>query len=244
MVVYADIMVLTSTAMVFAAYGTAALIHDIPVRVIRLLIVSLALSIVSTAITLFLNFAANPVTLLILLISGTRLCFGKTPVRKNLIYSLTALACAIFAGGVRLAASSLPWVLPVALLYIALFAVIKHIRAVAVKHQKLCHITVYRGSRSAELTALTDTGNELSCKGERVIIAEKKSVADLFEDPGKDLRLIPYKSIGNEGILLGIKCDYALIDNVKKDTVIVAAVDMPLGSGVYNALINPEMEVI
>ncbi len=244
-VVYADIMVLTSTVMLFAAYGTAALIHGIPAKVTRILIVSLILSIVSTIIILFFRFASNPVTAFALLVSGTWLCFGKIPIKKNLIYSLTALVCAILTGGVRLAVGSLPWILPVTLLYIAIFAAIKHIRAAVVKHQKLCHITVYRGEKSAELTALTDTGNELSCNGEKVIIAEKNAVADLFDNPDKDLRLIPYKSIGSEdGVLIGIRCDYALIDYVKKDTVIVAAVDTSLGSGVYNALINPETEVI
>lgn len=244
-VVYADIMILTSTAMLFASYLTAALIHNIGIRVVRILVISFILSVISTIVILYLGFMANPVTAVLLLSAGTALCFGKMTLKKNITYSLTALASAILAGGVRLATGSFPWVIPVTLMYIGIFIFIKQIRSAAIQHQRLCPIILYRGDTKVSLTALIDTGNELSYRGERVIIAEKKAVAPLYENPGEDLRLIPYKSIGNNtGVLIGIKCDGAWIDNTKKDTVIVAAVDTSLGRGVYNALIDPETEVI
>ena len=243
-VVYADIMVLTSTAMLFASYGITALIQGGRVKLIRILIISFLLSMISTVISLYLNFAANPATAILLLIIGTRLCFGKLPLKKNLICSLTTLACALLAGGVRLAAGSF-WIIPAALMYIGIIAALRHVRPAAVIRQRLCPVTLCRGDKRVSLTALVDTGNELSYQGKGVIVAERAAVAPLFQDPGKDIRIIPYKSIGNnEGVLIGIRCDYALIDNKKKDTVIVAAVDTSLGRGVYNALIDPETEVI
>jgi hypothetical protein len=49
--------------------------------------------------------------------------------------------------------------------------------------------------------------------------------------------------VGNNGVLVGVRCDYVLVNGVKRDGVIVAAVDS-LGGAAYNALIAPELNAI
>lgn len=248
--IYADVLFAICSLMVFTAYGAAALICGIGVRIKRLVFGSFAVSLISTLLVLYLRHFVNPVSIFVLVMLGTYLCLGVTAVGKNIICSLTCLICAVFIGGARTAAGNigindntiLGIVFTTALLYIGFFAVIKKVRAVTVNKQKFCRLTVCKGDKKAELTALVDTGNELKGSDlESVIIAERQAVETLFENAQTDLRLLPFKSVGSSGVLFGVLCDHVLIDGVKKENVIVAAVDVSLGTGAYNALIDPEV---
>jgi hypothetical protein len=75
---------------------------------------------------------------------------------------------------------------------------------------------------------------------ESVIVARRKAVQTLFEGADTDLRLLPFSTVGNSGVLLGVRCDYALVNGVKKSGVIVAASDS-VGGAAYNALVAPEL---
>jgi hypothetical protein len=132
-----------------------------------------------------------------------------------------------------------------AVIYGFLLVMLKKIKSAVVKRQHLYRLTVYRDGVGLRLTALADTGNELrGSNGESVIIAERSAVKRLYENAEDRLRLLPFKSVGKaDGVLIGVLCDYAVLDGVTREAVIVAAVDARLGNGVYNALINPELEV-
>lgn len=252
--IYADVLFAISSLMVFTAYGATALLCGIKASVIRVTFGSFVISLISTVLTLYFRRFVNPACIFALAMLGTYLCLNVTDIKRNIKYSLLSLLCGALIGGVKIALSetglindtAAGLVLTAAVLYAGFFTVLKKVRAVTVKKQRLCRLTVCRGDIKAELTALVDTGNELrGSNHESVIIAERQAAGCLFEEADTALRLLPYKSIGSgDGVLVGVLCDYALIDGVKTEKVIVAAVDGTIGGGAYNALINPETEVI
>lgn len=252
--IYADILFAVSFAALFASYGMTALLCGIRVKTVRILLGSFAVALISTVLVLCVSGGVNPAVIIALAMLGTYLCLGVRSIKRNISCSLLSLLCAALIGGAKAALSrtglldntAAGVVLTAALVYAAALLVKKRLAAGVIKKQRLCRLTVCRDGRKAELCALADTGNELKGKNlESVIIAERQAVSCLFELKNADtsIRLLPYKSIGGSGVLIGIVCDYAVIDGVKKENVIVAPIDKCFG-GSYNALINPETEVI
>jgi len=143
------------------------------------------------------------------------------------------------------------------------------------KENFLTRVTISLNSKKVNLIALIDTGNSLKepISQKPVIIAEYNAVepvlpdrlkklyienkdfdldivAKVMEEIGDEikLRLIPYKSIGNEnGILIGFKPDSISVhfnDEVKKlkDDIIVAIYNNKLVyDQQYNGLLHPEI---
>jgi hypothetical protein len=246
-VVYADAVLAVTGLMLFAAYGLTALVFGIRVKLIRLILGSFAVSLISTVAMLFFTDLVNPVSILVLVMLGTYLCLGVARLKDSLIYSLTSLAFAALVAGAKSAVANMGLIGNTAagviatavMVYTAFLICLKRIRAATVKKQRLYRITVCKGDLSVRLTALADTGNELrGPNSESVIIADRQAVSCLFATAEAELRLLPYKSIGkDDGVLVGVLCDYALVNAVKTERVIVAAVD-GLDNGIYNALFN------
>ncbi len=251
--IYADVLFLLCSLTVFTAYGGVCLMLNRSISLKRLISGSFVISLLSVIIVLYFKQWINPVSVFLLTVLGTYLCLDIKALKLNIFCSLAALACGTLIGGVRLALFNLGifdngvWgmILTLALLYLGFFAVLKRIRAVTVKKQQLYAVTVYKGNKRVDLIALADTGNELRGQdSERVIIAERQAVSCLYEGAEVALRLLPYKTVGKgEGVLIGVVCDYILLNGKRYNKVIVAAVDARLGA-YYNALINPETEVI
>lgn len=122
------------------------------------------------------------------------------------------------------------------------------------------------GGRSAELTALVDTGNTLTdpASGRPVIVAEGERIAPLFPkerrpgpadlwDPAAGMtrlgtgewrarfRLLPYRSVGvDRGLLLAVRADELELDGQGRGPVLVALSPTPVSDGGgYQALIGP-----
>lgn len=243
--VYADVLLVRCSLMVFAAYSAVALVWGEKYRLHRLAFGSFAVSLISTAAVLFARRFINFPCVLCLIMLGTYFCFGSLGFKRNIYISFTALAGAFAVGGARTALENTGikagLFVTAALLFACLGVFLKKIRSAVVKKQQLCRLTVCRGEKSAELCALVDSGNELrGAHSESVIVAERQAVSCLFEGAETEIRLLPCKSAGGEGALIGVLCDYALVNGKKCEGVIVAAVDMRLG-GAYNALIGTEL---
>ena len=115
-------------------------------------------------------------------------------------------------------------------------------------------ITVSHGERSASVIALKDTGNNLRdpVTGEQVLIfgpeaAGKllaltkeqltKPMQTMLENPGKGLRLIPCRAVGNEGSMLLAKRFPAVKIGDRLTNALVAFAPEKIGVGdVYQAL--------
>jgi len=155
--------------------------------------------------------------------------------------------------------------------------IFKYHRVKMNKENFLTRVTINLNNRRVNLVALIDTGNSLKepITQKPVIIAEYKAVEPILPDKLKKLyrdnkefdlnaigkimeeigneiklRLIPYKSIGNEnGILIGFKPDSVnvyLNDEIKKmkDDIIVAIYNNKLANDEqYNGLLHPEILV-
>jgi len=155
--------------------------------------------------------------------------------------------------------------------------IFRHHRVKMNKENFLTRVTINLNNRRVNLVALIDTGNSLKepITQKPVIIAEYKAIepilpeklkklyaenkefdlnviGKIMEEIGNEvkLRLIPYKSIGNEnGILIGFKPDSVnvfLNDGIKKmkDDIIVAIYNNKLANDEqYNSLLHPEILV-
>ena len=131
---------------------------------------------------------------------------------------------------------------------------------------ELVPVRLTLGERTAELTALVDTGNTLTdpVSGRPVMVAEGDSVGSLFPPerrPGRaDLldpagavtrlsagewrgrfRLLPYRSVGVErGLLLALRVDRAALGGVDRGPLLVALSPTPVSDGGgYRALVGP-----
>lgn len=163
----------------------------------------------------------------------------------------------------------------IGLAIILIYYIFKYHRSRIHKESFLTDITICLNDRKANLTALIDTGNSLKepISQKPVIIAEYNAlreilpeklrkmyveerdldlntIAKVMEEIGDDikLRLIPFKSIGNEnGILIGFKPDSISIyleNETKrlKEGIIVAIYNSKLAQDEqYNGLLHPEI---
>ncbi|NLY67476.1 MAG: sigma-E processing peptidase SpoIIGA [Tissierellia bacterium] len=163
----------------------------------------------------------------------------------------------------------------IGLAIILIHYIFKYHKSKIQKERFLTNITISLNDKKANLTALIDTGNSLKepISQEPVIIAEYNSlkeilpkslrkiyveedhldlnkIAKVMEEIGDDikLRLIPFKSIGNEnGILIGFKPDSISIylENETrrlKEGIIVAIYNNKLAQDEqYTGLLHPEI---
>lgn len=112
--------------------------------------------------------------------------------------------------------------------------------------------------RRAELTALRDTGNSLSdpVSARHVLIAELPALAPLFPalpppgdsvaqfrhlsaDPalGPRCRLVPYRSMGGDGLLLCLRPDHVTVGGEERE-LLIGISPLPLGEqGEYQAIV-------
>lgn len=117
-----------------------------------------------------------------------------------------------------------------------------------------CTVTVLNNGVSAAFTALIDTGSSLSepFSGLPVIVCEQKALGRTLPEgisrfieggsPPEGIRLIPYKTLGGDGILPAFLPQRAVLQRESGKACAVrcyiAATDIPFG-GDYSAVCNP-----
>lgn len=119
--------------------------------------------------------------------------------------------------------------------------------------QRFVPVTISCGERTADLTALVDTGNTLRdpVSGKPVLVVDeivagklstltraqlRDPITTLSQCPGFGYRLIPYSAVGNPGgLLLGLRPDSLRLDG-REVEYIIAFAPQQLGSGRYQAL--------
>lgn len=108
-------------------------------------------------------------------------------------------------------------------------------------------ITLEYLGRSAEFTALIDTGHSLQdpFTGAQVVLISAKGAQKLGNiSDAKEIgryRLIPCRTAGGESILEGLKVDRLLADGRTSGEGLVAAVSKSIGQEDYDAIISPQM---
>jgi len=127
---------------------------------------------------------------------------------------------------------------------------------------ELFPIRLRLGERTADLTALADSGNTLTdpVTGKGVVVAEAEALATLFPPGGRPARqdlldpvgglarlgkktafcLLPYRAVGVErGLLLALRVDEWILNGRKQGPVLVALSPTPVSDGGgYRALVG------
>lgn len=201
--------------------------------------------------------------------------------RQGLIFA--ALACALGGGvvaiglmdgqglslgrGVFYSSLDLKMVLlSAAVCYVVLTAVFQRVGKHNPLTGELLQAKLRLGERTAEVTALVDTGNTLTdpVSGRPVMVAEGDSVSNLFPeghrprtadlmDPAGAMarlgtgewkgrfRLLPYRAVGvDRGLLLALKVDSLRLGGKERGPLLVALSPTPVSDGGgYRALVGP-----
>lgn len=106
-----------------------------------------------------------------------------------------------------------------------------------VKRKSYTSVEIFINGSSLDFDALIDTGFSLS--NPKIIIVEKSKIPLSGKESVTE---IPFKSLGNEnGIIFGIKSDFAIINGTKTENVIIGLFDGRLSKGEFNAIISPEI---
>ncbi len=156
--------------------------------------------------------------------------------------------------------------LSAAVCYVVLTLVFQRVGRHTVLSGELLPAKLTLGGRTAELTALVDTGNTLTdpVSGRPVMVAEGDSLGPLFPGehrPGPgDLRdptgamtrlgtgewrgrfrLLPYRAVGvDRGLLLALRVDRVVLGGVDRGPLLVALSPTPVSDGGgYRALVGP-----
>ncbi len=90
-----------------------------------------------------------------------------------------------------------------------LFLYIKEQRLIKNKYNNYYSVNIYIQNKEIKLIGYIDSGNNLSFKGNPVILIDKRKVIFLKEG----YRIIPYKVVNNIMMLKIYKCDKVLINN-------------------------------
>lgn len=112
-----------------------------------------------------------------------------------------------------------------------------------------CAITVERGEKILQTTALVDTGNSLRepFTGYPVVIVEEALIKELMPacDEKTVLRLIPCTTVSGKSLMPAFRPDKLTVAVQKKkvevENVYIAISRAPLSSGEFGALISPEL---
>lgn len=117
------------------------------------------------------------------------------------------------------------------LLIIPLYGVIAKIKKeILLKHST---VTLCYKDRRIEKKALYDSGNSVFYLGKPVIIANKTLIGDFFGEnirvcdleKSEDVCVIPYKTVGKSGTLIGIRLDSAVVDGKSYDGTVLGFFD-------------------
>ncbi|MBR1824331.1 MAG: sigma-E processing peptidase SpoIIGA [Ruminococcus sp.] len=103
-------------------------------------------------------------------------------------------------------------------------------------------ITVRYGRNTARFRGLPDTGNVLTdfFTGCPVIICDKSKFADISEFP-KRIRLIPFSTVSESGLLPVFRPDEVMIENTADHSRKRADVLIGLGKNIDNAVFDPKI---
>ncbi len=106
----------------------------------------------------------------------------------------------------------------------------------------ICHVEIKVNNKQISFCAKVDTGCNLKepFSGDYVIIAEKE-VIDNYNPDDKKVRLIPFQSLGGNGIIKGFRPDFIKIDETVADKNIYIGICENILKGDIKALIPAEL---
>ncbi|MCL1935804.1 MAG: sigma-E processing peptidase SpoIIGA [Defluviitaleaceae bacterium] len=269
--IYIDIIFFINLMMNFIIFFTVSKISKTNKNFFRIFLGSATSALLYCIFLVFLQNIFNIFTAIFILISGLFVSFGKIFIKRFVFFLIYSHLIAFLIGGMATAIYnytniSLNTVFSIIrhfninilftstiISYISIYFANRYFQKIKMTKKSFCKVEIFKDNKSVSFTALIDTGNSLvdplnQCP---VIIAEQKIVNKIFninnidENKGfEKIRLIPYKTIGNEGILTGFSPDKVIIINNKQPIettdVVIGLCDFNLSrKGLYQGLLNP-----
>lgn len=202
-------------------------------------VLSIILLVLTSAVTIITTFGINKITVLLkqitcfyvasFLFTGAMAVLSKilkTPsliVRNGVVYyNLSAVLLVVFA----------------VITYLAITLVCKYLKR---NSEPTCKLSIIDGDVNLQVIALVDSGNRLQEPfSEKWVMLLDSQYEKLFSNVKSPKRIIPYATIGGEGVLYGF-CPESikLLPNGEKLDMYVAFSPHPIKSG-YNAIISAE----
>lgn len=107
----------------------------------------------------------------------------------------------------------------------------------------LAKLTVSNLGHTRTIYAKADTGCGLRepFSGLPVIVCERGALGELAPGEGGPMRLVPYGSLGGSGLLCSFRPDKVTGPGGTELRCYIGITDVPLSSGQYSALYNPDM---
>lgn len=240
MVLYLDIYLILNFIMNLFLLMITAIVRQKRCHIFRLFLSSFAVSVVSAFITYYFwgNMAGQIVLAVIQMGGLVILAFEFEGMKVWISDFITFVFLTFFAGGSigafvgflyhgKAKDNSIVWiVVAVIILFILFFAFRWEI--IQGQHQKKSVMSakiVHKG-REYRIRALYDTGNQLISPytGESVVVISKKLSEKMKLSEEQNPVLIPYSSVGGNGLMEAYRIDYIYLPNGKTRKFFLAAV--------------------
>ena len=227
--------------------GISSLSAVIPLGFVASLLLKISLTAVITFIAFgFGGISSFSLRTLVTAVTGTLVC-GTT----ILLRELTGSSFFGAAGGYPYFDIS---VFHLIISTTAVYIIISIYRRICYKPQKgeLIKLVIKKGGNTAEITAYPDSGNNLRdfLTGLPVIVCRKdrlKSIMPDFSEPAAGIRLIPFSSVGGNGVIAAFRADsiVAYRENGAKTQIeaLIGSYENSLVNESFDAVINPKIIV-
>ena len=262
--IYIDVLFAINLVMNSLIFLTVSKILKIHKNFKYVLLGATASSLLYCILLVFFTSFFNFFSAIIILIIGLFITFGKIGYKKFLQAIIFSHMVAFFIGGAALAIynylnvntffgiiRNFPigiFLFSTILSYLALVMFNIYLKKLKLFKKAFCNVQIFIGNESISIIALVDTGNSLvePISNLPVIIAEKPTINKIvsLENIEDKIRVIPYKTVGNEGLLTGIRPDKVVI---QKDTKFIETREVVIGlcdfslckKGGYQGLLSP-----
>ncbi len=269
MIIYADILFLVNLYIdYFILLGVKNFLH-IEVKTYRLIISAVLGAAISLFSLLSLNFL---ISILLSISSSVAICivaFGYDSIYKIIKTSVCFYSFSFIFSGIILALINIFNIsgtiliggkvyFDISLIYLLLFTVLSYFISLLIDKIKgrgqnklnFYTINICHNNKNLSLRTKLDTENNLSepFSGTPVIVAQKSLFSEIFPDLGDCLpekfRLVPFKSIGGNGLLPAfLPQEFYLVKNDKKIKInfYIALFEGSLSHGAYNSIIGEKI---
>ena len=254
--IYADIVFLVNFIMNFTIFWIVTKLAKRKIKFYRILLGAVVAAFLYS-LFIFVPTARgfyNFFTAVLIVTVALFVVFGRTDYKKFLLYMAYAHGVAFMIGGMTMAINNYIntgafrhfsfglLAISILLSYVGLKLAHLCIQKITLAKQMFYTIKIFKGEDIVQIRTLVDTGNSLiePISGIPVVIAQEDYIKKLAIKE-EDLRVIPYKTVGKKGILMGFKPDKIEILELKETKEVMIAVYDGLLSkkGEYQGLLNP-----
>lgn len=261
MIIYADILFLLNGIITYILLICTALIFKNPIKRLRILIACIIGGVYSFTILIDINIYINIFIKIGVCALMIYISFGFSGIRTFIFQIIIFILLNFLLAGIVLALSffnksdfysnilvSYINISPIVLIissifaYLVVFGVSKFILSRTSKN-KLVRIKLYINSKTYNLTGFCDSGNSLSEPFSALPVCIIKSGIIKEFDDISEKRIIPYNSIGGDGIMYAVKAriEFEYNHSLKSTDVYIAETPRSISDIKYDIILNPQI---